>query len=281
MLASRDRAQGERCAAHRVGFRLEHGIRLPVDGDHVAVVRGRRKVCHVEEQAGVQAAHVLLLVGILHRNGLDGDRRGGALPIGHRLAERLQDRLVERGKRICRHRSYAFLAYSIQGAARWSASPACAPGTSARLSTSGAAGTSAAASVTTYSARACAMVGVAAPHSVSPTPKNACTSMLTVFAFASLAQMRWTSIGAASSRSGGRATAGNCNSTCDPAAHVSRSALSVAELMRWRIGAVLPSGRPPSVVFCTTLAAMMTALAKSSGINPTFRFPYCSIMRIV
>src|SRR5579885_3507793 len=64
-------------------------------------------------------------------------------------------------------------------------------------------------------------------------------------------------------------------------AHVSRSALSCAEWMRWRVGAVLPSGRPPSVVFCTTLAAMMTALAKSSGINPTFRFPYCSIMRIV
>src|SRR5579885_3507792 len=64
-------------------------------------------------------------------------------------------------------------------------------------------------------------------------------------------------------------------------AHDKALRLTWAELVRWRTGAVLPSGRPPSVVFCTTLAAMMTALAKSSGINPTFRFPYCSIMRIV
>ncbi len=96
--------------------------------------------------------------------------------------------------------------------------------------------------------------------------------LLTVFAFASLPQTRCTSTGAVGSRSGGIATGGNCNSATDAAAQVSRRALSVAELMRCKVGAVLPSGRPPSVVFWMTLAAMMAAFTISSGMNPTLRF---------
>ena len=140
-------------------------------------------------------------------------------------------------------------------------------------STSGGAATSAAASATLYSARGLRDGRCRRPRWCRPRRRSAARRWSTVFALASLAQTRCTSMGAVSSRSGGSATGGNCNSPTDAAAQVSRSALSVAELMRCRIGAVLPSGRPPSVVFWITLAAMMRRVDDIERDEPDLEVP--------
>src|ERR1051325_7542085 len=85
---------------------------------------------------------------------------------------------------------YAFRVYCNHAAYRYNASPAWAAGTSERLRKFGGAGTSAAASVTTYSPSAWAILAVLPPQLVSPTPKKALTATVNVFAFASFASIR-------------------------------------------------------------------------------------------